>query len=131
MPSKLLNRPRVLDPICTFQVMDLGNNRRAGRESNIPGPSFSTLIDGTRAHRRRFSRRKAGLRRRGKPSGSIPGNPGTDFPTFNSIPATQFNCLNGNGGARQPGFYADVEAQCQVRIISFCPLVAICPLSVP
>ena len=27
--------------------------------------------------------------------------------------------LNGNGGARQPGFYADVEAQCQVRIISF------------
>lgn len=111
-------------------MADLGNNRRAGRESNIPGPSFSTLIDGTRAHRRRFSRRKAGLRRRGKPSGSIPGNPGTDFPTFSSIPATQFNCLNGNGGARQPGFYADVEAQCQVRIISFCPLVSICPLSV-
>ena len=56
-------------------------------------------------------------------SKSIPGTPGTDFPVFNSIPVTRFNCLHANGGSGGPvrpaGFYADIETQCQVRMGSF------------
>ena len=53
-------------------------------------------------------------------SDGIPGSPGTDFPDLRSIPLTQFNCLDGGGpgsqpgGTRRPGFYADVETDCQV-----------------
>ena len=85
-----------------------------------PGPSFSTLISGSRRQRRRGQRRKMGSQRqRFQNSGdTIPGTPGTDFPDFRSIPLTQFSCLDGssNGGTRRPGFYADVETQCQVSI---------------
>ena len=58
------------------------------------------------------------LRQRFQNSGdTIPGTPGTDFPDFRSIPITKFSCLDGasQGGTRRPGFYADVETQCQVR----------------
>lgn len=41
----------------------------------------------------------------------VPGNPGVDYPTYTDIPLTQFECKN----EKAPGFYADVEAGCQVR----------------
>ena len=95
---------------------------RSSRRSDIPiGPSFSTLIDGWSGGRNKFRKRKSGLRRKFRNNGkSIPGSPGTDFPDLNSIPITRFNCLDAKseGGTRQPGFYADVETQCQVTF--FC-----------
>lgn len=41
---------------------------------------------------------------------AIPGSPGTDYPIYSEIPETSFDCLN----QEYPGYYADVEAQCQV-----------------
>ena len=73
---------------------------------------------------RRNRKRKMSLRQRSfqnsDNSDGIPGSPGTDFPDLRSIPLTQFNCLDGGGpgsqpgGTRRPGFYADVETDCQV-----------------
>ncbi|KAG5320160.1 CSP protein, partial [Pseudoatta argentina] len=41
---------------------------------------------------------------------AIPGEPGRDYPIYSEIPETSFRC-----DAQQfPGYYADVEAQCQV-----------------
>jgi len=40
---------------------------------------------------------------------SIPGEPGTDFPILGEIPRTSFSCAD-----NVPGFYADMEADCQV-----------------
>jgi len=36
--------------------------------------------------------------------------PGTTYPNYAAIPQTNFQC----GSKKQPGFYADVDAQCQV-----------------
>lgn len=44
---------------------------------------------------------------------NIPGSPGADYPTFSSIPRTSFDCKE----QQWPGYYADVEAQCQVCVI--------------
>ncbi|GFQ66445.1 uncharacterized protein TNCT_418731, partial [Trichonephila clavata] len=41
---------------------------------------------------------------------TIPGIPGVDYPLYQSVPETSFKCQN----QRNPGFYGDVEAQCQV-----------------
>ena len=38
----------------------------------------------------------------------MPGEPGVDYPIYNTPPATSFSC-----GSRQ-GLYADSEAECQV-----------------
>ena len=38
----------------------------------------------------------------------MPGEPGVDYPIYNTPPATSFSC-----GSRQ-GLYADPEAECQV-----------------
>lgn len=44
--------------------------------------------------------------------GEIPGNAGTDYPIFDTIPETKFNCNDQATG----GYYADVdEGRCQVR----------------
>ena len=44
--------------------------------------------------------------------GEIPGNAGTDYPIFDTIPETKFNCNDQPTG----GYYADVdEGRCQVR----------------
>lgn len=52
--------------------------------------------------------------------GEIPGNAGTDYPIFDTIPETKFNCNDQPTG----GYYADVdEGRCQVRDIQ--------PVSVP
>lgn len=40
---------------------------------------------------------------------SIPGEPDKDFPILGEIPRTAFSCAD-----KQPGFYADTEARCQV-----------------
>ncbi|CAL8082930.1 unnamed protein product [Orchesella dallaii] len=40
---------------------------------------------------------------------NIPGEPGRDYQAYSSIPKTSFTCEG-----RAPGFYADVEAGCQV-----------------
>lgn len=43
--------------------------------------------------------------------GEIPGNAGTDYPIFDTIPETSFNCKDQATG----GYYADVdEGRCQV-----------------
>lgn len=42
--------------------------------------------------------------------GSIPGTFGVDYPNYLSIPKTGFDCRQYN----YPGYFADVEAQCQV-----------------
>jgi hypothetical protein len=41
---------------------------------------------------------------------ALPGSPGSDYPTYASIPRTSFDCKS----HQWPGYYADVEAQCQV-----------------
>ncbi|XP_015930192.1 uncharacterized transmembrane protein DDB_G0289901 [Parasteatoda tepidariorum] len=41
---------------------------------------------------------------------SIPGTPGVDYPNYNTIPTTGFDCKQ----HENPGYYGDVEAQCQV-----------------
>ncbi|EAT33272.1 AAEL014445-PA [Aedes aegypti] len=41
---------------------------------------------------------------------AIPGEPGVDYPIFSEIPETSFDCKQ----QPYPGYYADVEAQCQV-----------------
>jgi len=40
---------------------------------------------------------------------SIPGDPETDYPIFDKIPETKFACAD-----RLDGYYADLEARCQV-----------------
>ncbi|KAF2356046.1 Chitin binding domain [Trinorchestia longiramus] len=40
---------------------------------------------------------------------TIPGVPGSDYPTLATIPSTSFSCAE-----KLPGFYADEEAGCQV-----------------
>lgn len=40
---------------------------------------------------------------------SIPGEPGDDYPILDKIPATKFACND-----RLDGYYADLEARCQV-----------------
>lgn len=47
------------------------------------------------------------VRRAGSLAG---GTPGEDFPVFNSIPRTNFNCDD-----KGLGYYADVDTGCQVR----------------
>ncbi|KAJ8678722.1 hypothetical protein QAD02_014509 [Eretmocerus hayati] len=41
---------------------------------------------------------------------SVPGTPGRDYPNLTSIPRTSFTCAGKTPG----GYYADVEARCQV-----------------
>lgn len=41
---------------------------------------------------------------------SIPGVPGNDYPVYATVPQTSFNCKN----HEWPGYYADVDTQCQV-----------------
>lgn len=45
---------------------------------------------------------------------TIPGTPGIDYALYQSVPETSFRCET----QTSPGFYGDVEAQCQVNI--FC-----------
>lgn len=40
---------------------------------------------------------------------AIPGQPETDYPIFNEVPSTAFSCEG-----RPGGYYADIEARCQV-----------------
>ena len=41
---------------------------------------------------------------------ALPGVPGTDYPIFATVPRTNFDCRQ----HEWPGYYADVETQCQV-----------------
>lgn len=41
---------------------------------------------------------------------AIRGEPGQDYPIFGTIPSTSFRCSQ----QQWPGYYADVEARCQV-----------------
>ncbi|XP_039759587.1 uncharacterized protein LOC120633445 [Pararge aegeria] len=46
---------------------------------------------------------------------AVPGQPGNDYPTLDSIPRTSFTC-----SGKEPGYYADVETNCQVfRVCTF------------
>lgn len=46
---------------------------------------------------------------------ALPGTPGQDYPIFGAIPRTAFNC----GEHKWPGYYADIETQCQVSVEHF------------
>ena len=39
----------------------------------------------------------------------IPGEAGVDYPVFNSVPETSFDC----SAQENPGIYTDTEARCQ------------------
>lgn len=41
---------------------------------------------------------------------AIPGEPGVDYPVYAQVPRTNFDCSQ----QPLPGYYADIEAQCQV-----------------
>lgn len=41
-----------------------------------------------------------------------PGRPGVDYPTYNTVPPTTFDCKT----QRYKGFFADPDTQCQVKI---------------
>ncbi|EDW38132.1 GL12430 [Drosophila persimilis] len=41
---------------------------------------------------------------------AIPGTPGVDYPVYAQVPRTNFDCTQ----QPLPGYYADIEAQCQV-----------------
>ena len=41
---------------------------------------------------------------------AIPGEPGTDYPIYSELPATDFKCSD----QKLPGFYADEAARCQI-----------------
>ena len=43
----------------------------------------------------------------------IPGEAGTDYPVYSSVPDTGFNCAQQDF----PGIYADTQADCQVEDI--------------
>jgi len=47
----------------------------------------------------------------------VMGRPGVDFPVHPSIPATSFSCRN----VKQSGYYADLEADCQVSFPEIYP----------
>ncbi|XP_054272974.1 uncharacterized protein LOC128993232 [Macrosteles quadrilineatus] len=42
--------------------------------------------------------------------GAIPGLAGQDYPAFTTVPRTSFTCV----GKLVPGYYADIQARCQV-----------------
>ena len=42
----------------------------------------------------------------------IPGEAGVDYPVFNNVPDTGFDCASQD----TPGIYTDTQAQCQVAI---------------
>ena len=42
--------------------------------------------------------------------GPIPGEAGVDFPVYNTVPDTGFDCA----AQDNPGIYTDTEADCQV-----------------
>ena len=43
----------------------------------------------------------------------IPGEAGTDYPVYTSVPDTGFNCAQ----QEYPGIYADTQADCQVDFL--------------
>ena len=44
--------------------------------------------------------------------GPIPGEAGVDFPVYNTVPDTGFDCA----AQDNPGIYTDTEADCQVPV---------------
>lgn len=48
--------------------------------------------------------------------GTIRGIPGVNFPNYTDIPVTSFSC---SSKAYIPGFYADLETECQVICFKF------------
>jgi hypothetical protein len=44
--------------------------------------------------------------------GGIPGMAGVDYPIYSALPKTGFDCKK----QEWPGYYADTDAKCQVRI---------------
>lgn len=47
-------------------------------------------------------------------TGAISGTPGVEFPDYQDIPVSSFNCT---GHESLPGFYADLETGCQVNMV--------------
>ena len=45
---------------------------------------------------------------------AVPGTPGEDYPIYAEVPETSFSC----DGQVEGGYYADPEAECQVRKIT-------------
>ena len=47
--------------------------------------------------------------------GPIPGEAGTDYPVYNAVPDTGFDCA----AQDNPGIYTDTDAGCQVRDMNY------------
>ena len=60
-------------------------------------------------------------RRNSKKFRGVPGTAGRDFPTLGSIPMTSFSCIG-----TKAGFYADLEANCQVKAEEIFQTLAYC-----
>lgn len=54
----------------------------------------------------------------------IPGKPWKDYPIFSSVPPTGFSCKL----TKYPGFYADIDAGCQVRELDYMLTESLMPL---
>ncbi|KAF0287217.1 hypothetical protein FJT64_001478 [Amphibalanus amphitrite] len=92
------------------------DNGRYRAEFQTKGPYWDdqrSHADGTADHdesgRPRYS---PGFIRAGKLWGSVPGTTGLDYPNLTQVPLTRFTCKH---QYRTGGYYADVEAGCQVR----------------
>ena len=54
--------------------------------------------------------------------GPIPGEAGTDYPVYNAVPDTGFDCA----AQDNPGIYTDTAAGCQVRSLKLSQAVTSC-----
>ena len=95
---------------------DYGADSKMSEVRVLPPKEFRHLlaqVDGVAERRDDTATSEQRLRpsrRTSKKFHGVPGTAGRDFPTLASIPMTSFSCIG-----TQAGFYADLEANCQVR----------------
>lgn len=113
-------------PTSTFQtniypgIKDRSSSNSENKTSHIKSSpvsfssSVSTSVRGKVGRRAKMTLKKS-IRKKSKEDpedlDSIPGNPGSDYPTYEEIPATKFDCRD----MKSSGYYADMETGCQVK----------------
>lgn len=118
-------------PTTTFQnniYPGIKDRNSSHSENKIPHPdstsspvsfssSVSTSVRGKAGRRAKMTLKKS-VRKKSKKVAeepdSIPGNPGSDYPTYEEIPATKFDCRD----MKSSGYYADMETGCQVTYLT-------------
>ena len=85
-----------------YPNLDYYDDNREGRSfhHNHDNPSDDENFDGQNTEDFMIKQLKS----------TIPGTPGVDYALHQSVPETSFRCET----QKSPGFYGDVEAQCQV-----------------